>query len=150
MACLCGGLARVDARRLRLYDIPDDHGADRAGVQRPAGRGNVRLYGDSVAAAARRNGVGLDGGPDGTQGAADDLDPVVFDLQLYRRLFADLLVSVPVPRPARHRHGGRMAGRRRPGDGILADTVARLYERRTARIVGARFSAVECGLWSAV
>ena len=32
--------------------------------QRPAGRGDVRVHGHAVAAAGRRDGVGLDGRPD--------------------------------------------------------------------------------------
>ena len=39
-------------------DVPADHGADRAGVPRPAGRGGVRFHGDVVAAAGRRVGSG--------------------------------------------------------------------------------------------
>src|SRR4029079_1669530 len=83
------------------------------------------------------------------QTAADDLDPLVFDLQLHRRIFTELLVSVPVSRAARHRHGRGMAGRCGARDGILADPLARLYERRAAGLVGSRLCAVERRLWPA-
>ena len=50
------------------------------------------------------------------------------------------------PRAARHRHGGGMAGRRGAGDGALAAALARLHERRAARLLGHRLRAVEPGL----
>ena len=49
-----------------------------------------RLHHDLVAASGRRHGRGLDGRSHGAQDAADDLHPVVFDLQLHRGLLADL------------------------------------------------------------
>src|SRR6516164_7288919 len=81
---------------------------------------------------------------------ADDLDPVVFALQLYCGLLADFLVPVRVSRAARLRHGRRMAGRRGLGDGKLADPLARLHERGTARVLGHRLFAVERRLWAAL
>src|SRR6516164_404381 len=81
---------------------------------------------------------------------ADDLDPVVFALQLYCGLLADFLVPVRVPRAAWLRHGCRVAGRRSPCDGKLAYTLARLYERGTAGVVGHRVFAVERRLWAAL
>src|SRR6516165_1009713 len=39
-----------------------------------------------------------------------------------------------------------MAGRRGIGDGAVADALARLHERRAARLLGSGFPAVECGL----
>ena len=65
----------------------------------------------------------------GRKNAADDLDRLVFGLQFPRRPGAELLFAVPLPRVARHRHGRRVAGRRRPGDGDLAGALARLYGR---------------------
>src|ERR1700747_2281996 len=50
--------------------------------------------------------------PGRPENAADDLDPVVLDLQLHRRLLADLHVPADLPHVARHRHGRGMAGRR--------------------------------------
>ncbi len=61
--------------------------------------------------------LGLAGGSGRAPNTADDLDPVVFGLQLLRRLLADLRAPVPVPRAARHRHGRGMAGRRGARDG---------------------------------
>ena len=64
-----------------------------------------------VAAPHRRGGFGLARRSGRTQDPADDLDPVVFDLQLHRRLLAELRVPVFLPRAAWHRHGRGMAGR---------------------------------------
>ena len=63
--------------------------------------------------------------------------------QFCRRLLPDLHVPVRLPRAARHRHGGGMAGRRGAGDGAMAAALARLYERRAARLLGHRLRAVE-------
>ena len=48
---------------------------------------------------------------------------------------------------ARHRHGGRMARRRVAGDGVLAGALARLHERRPARLVGSGLLAVQRGIY---
>ena len=93
-----------------------------------------------------RHGGRLDGGPDGAQGAADDLHPVVLDLQLHRRLLAHLRLPVLLPRAARHRHGRGMAGRRGARHGILADALARLHERHPAGLLGSGLRAVGAGL----
>ena len=69
----------------------------------------MRLVGAVALGLARR--------PDRPQDAADDLDLLVLDLQLHRRLFADLPVPAGLPHLARHRHGRGMAGRRGAGDG---------------------------------
>ena len=69
--------------------------------------------------------------------SADDLDPVVLDLQLHRRLLSHLCLPVLLPRAARHRHGRGMAGRRLTGDGILAGALARAHESVSARLLGA-------------
>src|SRR5258705_4060665 len=98
---------------------------------------------DVVDAAARRGRIGLARRSDRPQGAADDLDLLVFDLQFHRRIFADLAVSAGVPHPAGHRHGGRVAGRRGLGDGAMADPLPRLYERGAAGLVEYRVPAVE-------
>ena len=50
---------------------------------------------------------------------------------------------VDLPHVARDRHGCRMAGRCGAGDGELAAALARLHERRSARLVEHRLSAVE-------
>ena len=109
----------------------------------PTDRGRDRLHADLVDAACRRGRLGLACRPDRPQDAADDLDLLVLGLQLHRRLLADLLVPVDLPHAARHRHGRGMAGRRGTGDGAVADPLARLYERRAARLVEHRLSAVE-------
>ena len=84
--------------------------------------------------------VRLDGRPAGPQGAADDLHPVVFHLQLHRRFLADLHIPAGVPHPAGHRHGCRVAGRRGAGDGDLADPVARPDVGIAAEFLGAGLS----------
>ena len=58
------------------------------------------------------------------------------DLQLHRRLLADLRLPVLLPRAARHRHGRGMAGRRLAGDGILAGALARLHESACCKAPG--------------
>ena len=55
-----------------------------------------------------------------------------------------------VPHPARHRHGCRVAVRRRTGDGAMAAALARLNERRAAGLLGSRLPAVERVLLVAV
>src|SRR6185312_5828722 len=85
----------------------------------------------------------MDGRPARPQKAADDLHRVVLGVQFYRRVLADLLVSSPVPHLARDRDGGRVAGRRRLGDGAVADPLARVYEWRAPGLVGSRLTAVE-------
>src|SRR5207248_5876843 len=76
----------------------------------------------------------------------DDLDRLVFGLQLPGRAGAELLSAVPVPGAARHRHGRGMARRRRPRDGDLAGAFTRLHGRRDAGLVGDRVLIVECDL----
>ena len=112
----------------------------------PHHRGHRRLHLDLVAAPGRRHRRRLDGRSHGAQDAADDLHPVVLALQLHRRLLADLLLPVLLPRAARHRHGRRMAGRRGACDGILAGALARLHERHPAGLVGPGLRAVGAGL----
>src|SRR5207302_1525150 len=80
------------------------------GIRRAADRGRVFAERHVVAAAGRRGRLGMAGRPHRPQDAADDLDPVVFDLHLHRRLLAGVLVSLSVPRAAGHRHGRRVAG----------------------------------------
>ena len=106
----------------------------------------VGLHHHAVAAPGRRDGVGLAGRSGGPEDPADDLHPVVLDLQLHRRLLAELRVPVVLPRAARHRHGRRVAGRRVAGDGVLAGALARFHERRAARLLGSRLPAVQRGL----
>src|SRR5437773_2704253 len=60
-------------------------------------------------------------------GAADDFHSLVLTVQLHRRIFSDLRVSVPFPRAAWHRDGRGMAGRGGTRDGILAIFVTPLY-----------------------
>ena len=143
MARLGGGLARLDPRRVRFHDLSVDHGADREGVPSPARRCHLCVHRDAVAAFGGRHGIGVAGRSGRAEIAADDLDPLVLDLQLHRRFFTELLVSVPVSRAARHRDGRGMAGRRCARDGILANPLARLYERGAAGLVGPRLCAIE-------
>src|SRR5215469_13244927 len=98
-------------------------------------------------AARWRRRLGLARRSDRAQNPADDLDLLVFDLQLHRRVFADFYVFVDLPYLARHRHGCGMAGRCGAGDGNLAATLARFHERRSARLVEHRLSALERDLW---
>ena len=74
----------------------------------------MRLVGATAVWLARRS--------DRAQKTADDLDRLVFGVQLHRGILADVLVSVSVPRIVGHRHGRRMAVRRGIGDGKLADS----------------------------
>jgi hypothetical protein len=99
--------------------------------------------GDAVAEAAGRLGLGVARGSGRAKDPADDLDTVVFAEQLRSWLLADFHLSLPVSRPARHRHGRRMAGRRRTSDGDLAGTFARLHGRSPARLMGSGLHAVE-------
>ena len=71
-------------------------------------------------------------------------------LQLRRRLLADLRGAVLVPRPARPRHGRRMARRRRARDGILAGPLTRIHERHPARFLEPRLPVRQPGLRPAV
>src|SRR5689334_23050794 len=143
-------LARLDVGCVRLHDVPVDHGADLAGIRRAADRGRVFAERDLVAAAGRGGWLGMAGRPDRPQDAADDLDPVVFDLQLHRRLFADVRVPVFVPRVARHRHGCRMARRRGSRNGVLAGALPGLYERAAAGLVEPRVPLGQSDLWARV
>src|SRR5271155_3837421 len=54
-------VAGVDARRLRLYRLPSDHGADRAGVRGSADRRDRDLLGHAGHAPGRSDGVRLVG-----------------------------------------------------------------------------------------
>src|SRR6516164_397128 len=92
----------------------------------------------------------LDGRPDGPQKTTDDIDRVVLDLQFHRRLRADFLVLAAVPHAAGHRHGRRMASRRRARDGAMAATLARLYEWCIAGLVGPRLLVIERLLLAAI
>ncbi len=141
------GVDGLDPRRLRFHDLPVDHGADRQRVQSTADGSGDRLHSDPVDAAGRCHRLGLGRRSGRAQISADDLDPRLFAVQFHRRVFADLLVSAVLPRAARPLYGCRMAGRRVPRDGDLADPLARLYERRLAGLVGSRLSAVEPDLW---
>src|SRR6185437_8314244 len=125
-------LAGLDARCIRLHDLPPDHGADLGNVPRAADRSHGRLHHHTVAAAGGRGWKRLARRPHRAQSAADDLDPVVFGLQPVCRHRTDLLAAVPVPGAARHRHGRRVACRFGTRHGILADTLARPDERRAA------------------
>src|SRR5216684_7261606 len=143
MVRLVGGLARMDAGRLRLHRVPPDHGADRQGVRRAADRGGVRADDHLVDAPGRRRRRGLARRPDRAQDAADDFDRMVFAEQFHRRFLSDPVVSAAVPRVARDRHGGGMAGRRGTGDGELAAALARLDERHPPVVGQPRLYAVE-------
>ena len=111
------------------------------GVQRSADRGDRGLRHHAVAAAGRRDRVRLARRSGRAEDPADDLDPLVLDLQLHRRLLAHLRLPVLLPRAARHRHGSGMAGRRIARHGILAGALARTDEFGAARLVGARLPA---------
>src|SRR6516165_9144513 len=80
--------------------------------------------------APRRRGLLRLARPPRAAAAVDDLNPRLFTVQLHRRLLANLLVPVPVPRAPRVLHGSRMAGRRGPGYGAMAAALARLDHRR--------------------
>src|SRR4029077_9096712 len=82
--------------------------------------------------------------------AADDLNPRLFIVQLHRRLLANLLVPVPVPRTPRLLHGSGMAGRCSLGYGAMAAALARLDEWGFAGLMGDRVSAVERGIRAAL
>ena len=72
----------------------------------------------------------------GRKSAADDLYPVVLDLQFHRRLLADLYVSAVVPHAAGNWHGRGVASRRRSGNGNLADPVPRTDVGGAAELLG--------------
>ena len=112
------------------------HAADRARIQRTANRGDCGLHDYVVDAAGRRSQFWLDERSSWPTPAADDLDPRLFRMQLHRRVLTDFLVFVFVPCPAGFLYGRRMAGRRGPGDGTVADPLARVYEWRFARARG--------------
>src|SRR5262249_50818515 len=150
VAGMGGGLAGLDPRLVRLHDLPADHAADFAGVQCSADGRDLCVYDHAVDAPRRRGLLRLARRSPRAATAADDLDPRLFRVQLHRRLLANLLVSVPVPRAPRLLHGRGMAGRRRVGHGAMAATLARLYEWGSAGIVGHRLFAVERGLRAAL
>src|SRR5438477_2414164 len=60
-----------------------------------------------------------------------------------RGLLSDILVPVPLPRPAGHRYGGGMARRGGPRHGVLGGTVARDHERHSPGLVEFGLPAVE-------
>jgi hypothetical protein len=146
MVCLCGSLGRVDPRRLRLHRIFVNHRAYRQGVRRAGARSGCGVDDHAVDAASRRHCQRVARRPDRPQDAADDLDCLVFGLQFPGRPGAELFSALPLPGAARHRHGRGMARRRRPGDGDVADALARLYGRRDAGLVGDWVLVVECDL----
>ena len=137
MACLDRGMARVDARLVRLHHLRVHHAADRAGVRRPADRGDGGVHADTCGCAwSGATGVGLARRSHRSQDAADDLDRLVLAVQFHRRLLAKFRVPVLLPRAARHRHGCGVAGRRLARAGAVADPLARLHGGRDAGIVG--------------
>jgi hypothetical protein len=148
MVCLFGCVGRVDARRLRLHRVSVNHRADRQGIRRAGARSGGGVDDHAVDAASRRHRQRVARRPNWPQDAADDLDRLVFGLQLPGRLGAELLSAVPLPGLAWHRHGRGMAGRRRPRDGDMAGAIARLHGRRDAGLVGDRVLVVECDLWA--
>ena len=77
MASLVRRLARLDAGRLRLHDLPADHAADREGIRRAADRGDGGVHDHPVDAAGGRHRLGLARRSDRAQDAADDLDRLV-------------------------------------------------------------------------
>src|SRR5881392_3736139 len=112
MVCVVGGLAGLDARRVRLHRLSADHQADRRRIPGSDDRSHDRLHADLVDAAGRRRRIGLARRPYRPQDAADDLDLLVLDLQFHRGLLADFSLPADLPYPPRHRHGRGMAGRR--------------------------------------
>ncbi len=150
MACLCGGLARLDARRVRFHDFPADHGADLQGFRRAAGRCAGGVHRHAVAAPAGRDRLRVACRSGWAENPVDDLDPRLFAVQLRRRVLADLPVPVRMPGRARYFHGSGMAGRRRAGDGILAGALARFHERHVAGLVGSGLPVVERDLRAAL
>src|SRR5262249_32948389 len=101
-------------------------------------------------ASRRRDSSGVDGRSARPQEASDDFNRLVFGLQLHRGLFTYLLVFAAVSHSAWHRHGCRMASRRRTSNGTMAATNAPFYEWRAARVVGAWLPSVECMLLAAL
>src|SRR6516225_3433475 len=99
-----------------------------------------------MAAPRRRGRLGLARRSGRPQTAADDLDPVVLGLQLYRRLLPDFHVPVRGARPARNRHGRGMACRRHACDGVVAGTLPRPDGCRDAGILGNRICALQYGV----
>ena len=150
MVRLYSGLARLDAGCVRFHRLPADHGADRAGIRRAAHRGHRDLHGHADYAPGRCDGFRLVGRPYGAPGTADDLHPVVLDLQPPRGLLTQFYIPVRGPGAAGHRDGRGMAGRCGAGDGVLAGTVARLHVRCAARLMGAGLRVVGARLRPAV
>ena len=111
-------------------------GADRPGISRRPDTCRAGRLDDHVDAVRRCHRGRLDGRPDGPASAADDLHPVVLDLQLHRRVLADLPVPVGVPHAAGYRHGRGMARRRRAGGRKLAGALTRPDVERAARLLG--------------
>ena len=142
MVRLYSGLAGLDAGRVRFHRLPADHDADRARIRCAAHRGHRDLHGHADYAPGRCDGFRLVVRPYGAPGAADDLHPVVLDLQPPRRLLTQFYIPVCGPCTAGHRDGRGMAGRCGAGDGVLASAVARLHVRCAARLMGAGLRAV--------
>ena len=101
-----------------LIDIQESFTVDRALA---GALGTVTLMFPAGRWARRRH----DGGPVGTQAAADAVDSLVLDLRVPERLLHQLRDAVRVPRAVRHRDGGRVGGRDAARPGALADTPAR-------------------------
>src|ERR1700758_4386951 len=93
-------VAWMDARRVRLHRVPADHGADFTRISCSADRGGGCLYHHLVDAPGGRDRFGLARRSNRAQDAANDFNPMVFYLQLYRRVFAELLVFTAVSRIA--------------------------------------------------
>src|ERR1044071_2907718 len=130
----------LDTRRVRFHRLPTHHGADRAGVRRPDHRSNRGLLGHPCNEARRRHSLRLVGRPFGTTSAADDFDPVVFDMQSTGRALADFHLPVRDPCAAGHWNGRRMASRRGAGHGVLARPLTGIHVRRAAKILGLGFA----------
>src|SRR5215472_6862202 len=143
-------LARLDPRLLRFHDLPADHGADLAGVRGAADRRRGRVHDYVVDAPSGRGLLGLARRSRRPPHPVDDLDPLVFALQLYCRLLAGFLVSLLVSRAVGVWDGCRMAGWCGLGNGKLADPLARVHEWDIAGFLGYRLPAVERGLRAAL
>ena len=126
-------LARLDVGCVRLHGISVPARADRQGISCRPHIGRAGRFDDHVDALCRRRLRRLDGRPAGPPRAADDLDPVVFGVQLHRRILSDLPVPAGVPHASGHWHGRRVARRRGAGDRELARPLPRSHGIRSAR-----------------
>src|SRR5215472_7081446 len=111
------GVARLGPGCIRFHDFPADHGADRQGLRRAAGRGHGGVHDHLVDAAPRRYCLWLARRSGRAQAPADDLDRLVLGSQPARRAGAEFLAAVPVPRcsasPWAAAPGGAVCVRRR-------------------------------------